>query len=209
MAEVDSHSNGKHSLEDNDSPVKAKLLKTENGKQTNGNSNGVNKENTVSDLVDANEEDNSTSAATAGGDSSNQAKEQSNSTSNNKYEFSEGEEDLTANTSSNDVPSRIIGEDTSESSLGVLGNSNSNGRNVKGRGIKHAEEDDDDEDDDEEDNEDDDDDDDEEGGPQGEVDDDEEDVEGVDDDDDDGDDDDDDDGGDDDDDEDDGEDGDE
>ncbi|RNA06564.1 hypothetical protein BpHYR1_023808 [Brachionus plicatilis] len=40
MSEVESNSNGKHSLEDdsNDAPVKNKLLKTENGKANEDNS---------------------------------------------------------------------------------------------------------------------------------------------------------------------------
>lgn len=185
MAEVESLSNGngKHALEDLEAPIKTKMFKGENGQSlhTNGNT-----EPTVND-----EDNNSTSAATAG-DLSQNAKGENNSVSN-KYEFSESEVGENSNCdlgTNGDESSRVLDEETTESN-GLNGNhvaslNNSNSKNIGENSVdNYGDEDDEDEEGSEEDEEDvegsDEDEEDVEGGEG--DDDDEEDVEGEDDDD--------------------------
>lgn len=94
MAEVEStHSNGKHSLEDSgDAPVKAKLLKTENGSKA-ANGNGVAK--TAEDNVDAGEK--SENETTGGADESNDVLAQTQS------EVSKHNEESNTNDTNGDV----------------------------------------------------------------------------------------------------------
>lgn len=141
MAEVETHSNsnGKHALEDIDAPIKSKLFKAENGQSKYMNSNGAVQNGTDATIL--NDEENSTSAATVG-DSSLAKGEQSNSTSNNKYEFSESEVGDNSNTNGDlttngDETSRVsLEENTSESNgcpgnrLAHLNNNTNNSKNL-------------------------------------------------------------------------------
>lgn len=115
MAEVETLSNGKHALEDLDMPIKAKFMKSENG-HTNGSNNNGN--NGHLDL----EDNNSTSAATAG-DSSSQLNAKGDNSISNKYEFSESETGENSNcdlATNGDESSRVLDEETTESNNGLL-----------------------------------------------------------------------------------------